>query len=126
VTRIDGATAIVAASDGESVSVPDASGAGVAAGQQMHLTVRPEKIVIGTQQPSPGRCAIRGTVTEVVYLGTSTHYTVSTRYGPDLSVYVQNSSDADDVAARGDAVWLSWRPEHSLALADSTAEVSDS
>jgi spermidine/putrescine transport system ATP-binding protein len=126
VARLDGATAIIAANDAESVSVPNATAAGAVVGQPMHLTVRPEKIVIGTQQPVPGRCAVRGTVTEVVYLGTSTHYTVSTRYGADLSVYVQNSSDAEDVAARGDAVWLSWRPEHSLALADSTAEVSDS
>jgi spermidine/putrescine transport system ATP-binding protein len=122
VARLDGATAIIAANDPESVSVPNATAAGAVVGQPMHLTVRPEKIVIGTQQPVPGRCTVRGTVTEVVYLGTSTHYTVDTRYGSDLSVYVQNSSDAEDVAARGEAVWLSWRPEHSLALADSTAD----
>jgi spermidine/putrescine transport system ATP-binding protein len=126
VARLDGATAIIGASDGESVSVPNAVAAGVVAGQTMHLTVRPEKIVIDTHQPPPGRCAIRGTVTEVVYLGTSTHYAVSTPYGSDLSVYVQNSSDAEDVATRGDGVWLSWRPEHSLALVDSTADRSDS
>jgi spermidine/putrescine transport system ATP-binding protein len=120
VARLDGVTAIIEVNDAESVSVPNAIAAGAVAGQPMHLTVRPEKIVIGMQQPVAGRCAIRGTVTEVVYLGTSTHYTVDTRYGSDLSVYVQNSADAEDIAARGDGVWLSWRPEHSLALADST------
>jgi spermidine/putrescine transport system ATP-binding protein len=58
-------------------------------------------------------------VTEVVYLGSSTQYAVSTRDGADLSVYVQNSSDAGDIAERDEDVWLSWRPEHSLALVTS-------
>jgi spermidine/putrescine transport system ATP-binding protein len=34
---------------------------------------------------------------------------------------VQNASDASDVAQRGADVWLSWRPDHSLALAPTPA-----
>jgi len=56
-------------------------------------------------------------VSEVVYLGTSTQYAVATGDGTELSVFVQNASDSSDVAERGADVWLSWRPEHSLALA---------
>jgi spermidine/putrescine transport system ATP-binding protein len=41
---------------------------------------------------------------------------VRTKDDSELSVFVQNSSDASDVAGRGQTVWLSWRPEHSLAL----------
>jgi spermidine/putrescine transport system ATP-binding protein len=51
-----------------------------------------------------------------VYLGTSTQYAVATAGGTELSVFVQNASDADDIAGRGADVWLSWRPDHSLAL----------
>jgi spermidine/putrescine transport system ATP-binding protein len=56
-------------------------------------------------------------VSEVVYLGTSTQYAVRTYDGTDLSVFMQNASDSSDVADRGADIWLSWRPEHSLALA---------
>ena len=35
--------------------------------------------------------------------------------GWELLVFLQNASDADDIAERGQDVWLSWRPEHSLA-----------
>jgi spermidine/putrescine transport system ATP-binding protein len=81
--------------------------------------VRPEKIVIGTEQPAAGLCALRCRVKEVIYLGTSTQYDVLTPDGATLTVFVQNASDAQDLAERDDKVWLSWRPEHSLALAGS-------
>jgi spermidine/putrescine transport system ATP-binding protein len=29
---------------------------------------------------------------------------------------VQNSNNADDLAARGQQVWLTWDPEHSYAI----------
>ncbi|OYV72237.1 MAG: hypothetical protein B7Z72_05215 [Gemmatimonadetes bacterium 21-71-4] len=66
-------------------------------------------------------CSLRGRVSEVVYLGTSTQYAVRTIDGTELSVFAQNASDASDIAERDDDVWLSWRPEHSLALAQSPA-----
>ena len=56
-------------------------------------------------------------MSEVVYLGTSTQYAVKTADGSDLLVFLQNSSDSEDIAARDQDVWLSWRPEHTLALA---------
>jgi spermidine/putrescine transport system ATP-binding protein len=52
-------------------------------------------------------------------MGTSTQYTVVTGSGSELLVFVQNASDSSDIADRGQQVWLSWRPEHSLALASS-------
>jgi spermidine/putrescine transport system ATP-binding protein len=90
-------------------------------GQPLDVTVRPEKIVLGLDRPEPGRCAIRGRVSEVVYLGTSTQYAVKTLDGSDLLVFLQNAADSSDVAERDQDVWLSWRPEHTLALAPSAA-----
>lgn len=57
-----------------------------------------------------------GTVTEVVYLGTSTNYNVTTSAGADVVVFLQNATSADDIAVRGDSVWLSWDPRHSYAI----------
>jgi len=65
-------------------------------------------------------------VSEVVYLGTSTQYAVRTADGSDLLVFVQNTADSTDMTRRGQDIWLSWRPEHSLALADSTASPASS
>ena len=60
-------------------------------------------------RPDAGRCAIRGRVIEVVYLGTSTQYAVRHSDGSELLVFVQNASDSDDIAERDQDVWLSWR-----------------
>jgi spermidine/putrescine transport system ATP-binding protein len=117
VLRLDGSTAVLDCGTDEMLVVPDAVAAGAKVGQPLDLTVRPEKIVLSNAVPETGRCAIRGRVTEVVYLGTSTQYVVRTAEGSDLIVFLQNASDSSDIAERGNDVWLSWRPEHSLALA---------
>jgi spermidine/putrescine transport system ATP-binding protein len=119
VERMDGTTAVIGTPADESLIAPDAASVGAAAGQPLDMTVRPEKIVITPERPEGGRCAIRGRVAEVVYLGTSTQYAIKTHDGSDLLVFVQNASDSDDIADRGADVWLSWLPEHTLALAPS-------
>ncbi|GAB3207103.1 ABC transporter ATP-binding protein [Marinactinospora thermotolerans] len=85
-------------------------------GSAVDVTVRPEKVHIGADEPAPGMSRLRGTVGEVVYLGASTHYTVVLANGAEVVVFRQNSSDASNAAERGDQVWLSWRPDHSYAL----------
>jgi spermidine/putrescine transport system ATP-binding protein len=122
VKSIDGGTAVLDTGVDESVVVPDANEAGAQVGAQLDITVRPEKIVLSDEQPEAGRCAIRGRVTEVVYLGTATHYAIKAADGAELLVFLQNASDAEDIAHRNDEVWLSWRPEHSLALAASPSD----
>jgi spermidine/putrescine transport system ATP-binding protein len=117
---MDGTTAVLESGAEESLVIPDAADATV--GELLDLTVRPEKIIISPDAPTAGWCAIRGRVNEVVYLGTSTQYAVTTTGGTELSVFAQNSSDATDIAQRNADVWLSWRPEHSLALARSSPE----
>ncbi len=117
VRELDGATAVLDCGVGESLLVPGAIDVGAGVGAELDLTVRPEKIVISPDTPTAGWCALRGRVSEVVYLGTSTQYAVTIGDGTELSVFVQNSSDANDVADRDSDVWLSWRPDHSLVLA---------
>jgi spermidine/putrescine transport system ATP-binding protein len=122
VKTMDGTTAILESGPDESIVVPDAAAAGARAGQPLDLTVRPEKIVLSAAAPTTsGVCTVRCRVNEVVYLGTSTQYDVLTPDGAPLTVFVQNASDSADLVERGDSVWLSWRPEHSLALAPSPA-----
>jgi spermidine/putrescine transport system ATP-binding protein len=120
VERIEGTTAVLATGPDELLIAPDAVRRGAAVGTTLELTVRPEKIVITNHMPAEGgRCRVRGRVTEVVYLGTSTQYAVRTADGSDLLVFLQNAADSSDIAEREQDVWLSWRPEHSLALAES-------
>ncbi len=78
VRSIDGSTAVLDTSADESIVVPDARDAGAEVGEPLDITVRPEKILLTAQRPEAGRCAIRGRVMEVVYLGTSTQYAIHT------------------------------------------------
>ncbi|TMR23006.1 ABC transporter ATP-binding protein [Nonomuraea turkmeniaca] len=109
----------------------------------VRVTVRPEKITIGTEEPSNGLSAVRGTVAEVVYLGTYNSYAVSLADGADaterseganqtqhgnrddraaarggtiITVFQQNALDAMATAERGDSVWLSWQAQHSYVI----------
>ncbi|MFG1707699.1 ABC transporter ATP-binding protein [Nonomuraea sp. M3C6] len=80
------------------------------------VTVRPEKITIGTDEPGAGLSAVRGTVAEVVYLGTYNSYAVSLADGAEVTVFQQNAHDATATAERGDSVWLSWQAQHSYVI----------
>lgn len=114
-SQITSTEAVVSVSQDERIVVP-VRDLRVSEGDQLELTVRPEKIEISTAPPAGSGCALRGTVTEVVYLGTSTNFAVSTTTGADIVVFQQNSGSAEDVAGRGDSVWLSWQPEHSYLI----------
>jgi spermidine/putrescine transport system ATP-binding protein len=115
VTGTHSGCAVIELSPEEQIMVPMA-GRSSPAGSSLDVTVRPEKIELSSARPPPGACVLRGTVTEVVYLGTSTNYSVATTSGADIVVFRQNSAAAADLAARGDSVWLSWQPEHSYPI----------
>lgn len=83
---------------------------------EVTVTVRPEKITIGTGEPGAGLSALPGRVTEVVYLGTYNSYAVALADGAEITVFQQNAVDATMTAERGDAVWLSWQPRHSYVI----------
>jgi spermidine/putrescine transport system ATP-binding protein len=116
VTRVDGGHAVIEVGPDERIIVPARPGLGASAGAELELTVRPEKIDLSAAPPAGGGCALRGTVTEVVYLGTSTNFAVTTTTGADMVVFQQNSASAGQLAARGDGIWLSWQPQHSYPI----------
>jgi spermidine/putrescine transport system ATP-binding protein len=106
---------------GERVLVAGADG--LVAGQEVEVVVRPEKMALRevTSSPPERHCALRCTVAEVVYLGTSTSYSVVTDSGAQLSVYRQNAATAPgEEIAQGQVGWLSWPPEHSYVLRSAT------
>jgi spermidine/putrescine transport system ATP-binding protein len=113
--KVGDSAAVIEVSADERVIVPIRDVA-VAQGAALEVTVRPEKIEVGKQPPPTGSCALRGTVSEVVYLGTSTNFTIATTTGAEIVVFQQNSASASDVVGRGDSVWLSWQPQHSYLI----------
>jgi spermidine/putrescine transport system ATP-binding protein len=113
--RVTGGRGVIEVSPDEQIIVPEGRSA-LAAGQEVELTVRPEKIELAAGPPPAGGCALRGTVTEVVYLGTSTSFSVRTTTGADVVVFQQNSASAETPAGRGDDVWLTWDPQHSYPI----------
>jgi spermidine/putrescine transport system ATP-binding protein len=116
VKSVSGNRAVILSGNGQHVEVPLREGLSAAVGEHVDITVRPEKIDIKPDAADLGGCRLRGTVSEVVYLGTSTNYNVVTSTGAEVTVFVQNSNNADDVAARGHDVWLTWEPEHSYVI----------
>ncbi|MFL6217877.1 MAG: ABC transporter ATP-binding protein [Actinomycetes bacterium] len=94
-------------------------------GHEVELAVRPEKMVLRGEHdpPPPDRCALRVTVTEVVYLGTSTQYRTVTDAGTAVAVYRQNASATPGAEVlTGQVGWLEWPPEHTYVLGASTKE----
>jgi spermidine/putrescine transport system ATP-binding protein len=105
------------------VMVTDAGQA--AHGEDVDLAVRPEKMVLRAEHdpPPPDRCALRATVTEVVYLGTSTQYRTVIDAGTAVAVYRQNASATPGAEVlTGQVGWLEWPPEHTYVLGGSTKE----
>ncbi|MFJ8542449.1 ABC transporter ATP-binding protein [Streptomyces sp. NPDC093586] len=112
-TATDADTGVVDLGGGERIAVALRGSLGV--GAAVEVTVRPEKIRL-TTGPADSASRVRGTVREVVYLGTSTSYTVETRDGVEMTVFQPNDGTACVDPARGDTVWLSWATAHSYLL----------
>ncbi|MDQ1041690.1 spermidine/putrescine transport system ATP-binding protein [Streptomyces sp. V3I8] len=117
-TSADAGTGVLDLGDGQRVTVPLHGSHRVGAG--VELTVRPEKITL-TTGPADTASRLRGTVREVVYLGTSTSYTVDTATGAQMTVFQPNDGTAAVDPARGDTVWLSWATAHSYLLTTAPA-----
>jgi len=87
---------------------------------QVAIGVRPEKIRLReSTDPTPaGHNELHGVVTDASYLGVSTQYEVQARGGVRLTVYEQNVERAtrSELWARGEAVRLTWSPDHSFVV----------
>jgi spermidine/putrescine transport system ATP-binding protein len=117
VESVAGDLAVLRTTAGERMVIPLRPDVHAAVGTKVELTVRPEKMVLHSTAPADTEGSVlSGTVTEVVYLGTSTNYNITTSDGSDVVVFVQNVSSSEDLAARGHSVWLTWEPQHSYAI----------
>jgi len=117
VDRVDGGFALLPYTSQDRVIVPVSEA--TRSGDKLEVSIRPEKIDLHRGVPpasATGGSVLSGVVTEVVYHGTSTNYTVSTSAGADFTVFDQNASSADDLADRGDRVFLTWAPQHSYPI----------
>jgi spermidine/putrescine transport system ATP-binding protein len=114
VTKIAGGSAELDTGADESVIVP--LRAALAVGERLSATVRPEKMSLSTE-PRQGCCKLRARVSEIVYLGTSTNYTVETILG-QLVVYQLNAGENLISPQRGDQLWVSWPTASGYQLAE--------
>ncbi len=88
-----------------------------AAGTQLWLALRPEKIELHKKTPAPphlgdapdGRNAVSGTITHIAYLGSESLYEVALESGQTLKALRSNLTrwDQEDFAL-GEPVWLAW------------------
>ena len=115
VERVDDGLALLTYGDGDRVLVPVP--ATVGPGADIEVSVRPEKIDLSPDQPATnGGSVLSGVVNEVVYHGTSTNYTVTTAAGSEFLIFDQNAASAEDLAERGDRVFLTWSAQHSYPI----------
>jgi putative spermidine/putrescine transport system ATP-binding protein len=95
-------------------------------GERGLFSVRPEKILLRhVDEPAPAveteMCEAKGTVREVVYLGSSTHSVVDLDAGGHLTVLQQNLESSIDhaLAHRGEDVVLTWQRANVVTLGGS-------
>ena len=89
---------------------------GVAAGDPVQLSVRPEKLSLAGGE---GRIGIVSTVVETIYLGTATHFVLEAPGGVRLIVIAQNTDVATgtDRLSVGEQATAWLRPDHARVLA---------
>jgi spermidine/putrescine transport system ATP-binding protein len=114
VTSRDAETTWVKLADGTPIKV--ASEKLKTASVDIKIGVRPEKfhILADGHNAGPEWNVIEGTVGEAVYLGVSHQYTVESRSGQLLSVYVQNLGNP--MLQQGENIRLAWYPEHTFVI----------
>jgi spermidine/putrescine transport system ATP-binding protein len=98
------------------VLVPAPVPEGIAAGTEVQLSVRPEKLWI--DELEDGMASVEGVIAERVYLGTTTQLIVELAPGARLVALEQNTVRArsDDRWELGERVRVGWRPEHAQVL----------
>jgi putrescine transport system ATP-binding protein len=95
--------------------------ANLAVGQTVKVAVRPEKIQITRETPSPGFNAIEGTVDDLAYFGKDSLYRIRLASGKVLqvnNVNARRAAESERVAQWEDKVWLSFEPSSVIVLGD--------
>jgi len=86
-------------------------------GRDGSWSIRPEKISVAADTPPvPDRTSAAGVVEELVYTGATTRCVVALEAGGVLSALLLNGGADGQPLSRGQAVRLSWKPEHEIRL----------
>src|SRR3989441_6336831 len=121
-----GAYAVIRLADNTRVRVPAAL---VNGNHNVEVGIRPEKIRLANPDSaaSPETNQMRGVIKDASYIGVSTQYIVESRGGSQLTVYEQNVERATraELWAPGEEVALSWTPEHTFVIKDTTPHDAD-
>ena len=116
VTMLEGVVAEPGVIDSAVGKLRIAAGAGVQ-GDTVWLALRPEKIRLAAERPTPELNAISGTIAEVGYRGDMSIYKVRLADRSLMKVAVANTgAHGQGAFAAGDLVWLSWPPEAGMVL----------
>jgi spermidine/putrescine transport system ATP-binding protein len=110
--RRDGDTAVMDLGDGQRICAP----AGTASDGSATITVRPEWIKLAGADLNGRDSRVRGTVTDVVYLGSVTQFVVLLPTGERLMVHRLNDEVGSEDPAPGHQVELRWAAEHSYVI----------
>jgi ABC-type Fe3+/spermidine/putrescine transport system ATPase subunit len=90
-----------------------------AAGAEVGVAVRPEKVQLSREPPSSGRIAARGTVAQVTYFGDYSHVTVAIGDEVRITCYHTHRRRHDRGAlAEGEPCWVSWHPTDCILLTE--------
>ncbi len=119
VVQTNGNRCTVQVADG--VTISGSTYQPVATGDQVTVSVRPEKIRIHESRPDPLPNLFEVRVDRVAYIGSDTQLEITMPYGAKVRVYDQNdlsTVDEDYFYQAGDQAWISWRPENALVLKD--------
>jgi putrescine transport system ATP-binding protein len=89
-----------------------------APGAPIWVAVRPERMRMSHEKPSPGlENCVAATVVEVGYLGDLSIYQLRIADGSRLKAAVANSGrDGESAFCQGESVWLSFSPESAIVL----------
>ncbi len=93
--------------------------ASVAKGSQATLAVRPERILLSTEQPTDMPNAYLAEITEMIYVGNDTRFRVRLAPTITLSARRQNILPVGMPALQGPdgmRVWVSWHPDSARVL----------
>jgi spermidine/putrescine transport system ATP-binding protein len=110
--------ATVALRDGGTVQLPSTRVPGDVQGT-VKVGVRPEKLLItrgDDAQVPAGMNHVAGRVTMTTYIGVSHQYKVESIGGTIMTAYVQNLGH-EEAPRQGENVTVSWKPEHTFAVA---------
>jgi spermidine/putrescine transport system ATP-binding protein len=104
------------------VPVPHARAAAFSPGEAVVISLRPENVVLDGELSAPG-ASLRGQVSEVVYLGAATQYSIDCAHGLRLIATESNGHvNREKPRTVGSDVTVSWSAESSVVLPASPAK----